>query len=308
MKQLMGLHPEQFAAWVLQGTNVTNARGGLKQDFEVTLYADGLVWALVEGQPGLLHFEYQSTNDPRMPERLQKYNVIASSEHDYLPVYSYVIYLKDDGPVKQPPFIKKFPNGEQIHHFNYKCIEIYKMTAQEVLDSGLLVLLAFLPLTKGGKEPSNIEQMIERLIAANEIDLLAVSYPLGGLVFESESEQRWFKRRFSMLQDILKDSWAYQELFEEALERGREEGREQGLEQGRQVALREAHQQELQRLHWKLLDIVIDRFPKIMHRAKSKIEVIEDPELLLSLIVKASMAQDAEEVMQLLLSASGDNE
>ena len=111
-----------------------------------------------------------------------------------------------------------------------------------------------------------------------------------------------------MLQDILKDSWAYQELFGEALERGREQRLKQGLEQGRQVALREAHQQELQQLHRTLLDIVINRFPKIMRRAKSKIDVIEDPELLLSLMVKASVAQDAKEVMQLLLSASGDNE
>src|SRR5438270_380807 len=233
MKQLMGAHPEQFAAWVLEGTQVTNARGGLKQDFEVTLYADGLVWALVQGKPGLLHFEYQSTNDPRMPERLQKYNVIASSEHDYLPVYSYVIYLKDDGPVKQPPFVKSFPNGEEIHRFNYKCIELYKMTAQEVLDSGLVVLLTFLPLTRDGKEPNNIEQIVEQLVAANEIDLLAIAYPLGGLVFDKEPEREWFKRRFKMLQDVLKDSWVYQELIEEGLEKGRQ----QELEHQKQILL-----------------------------------------------------------------------
>jgi predicted transposase YdaD len=288
MKQLMGLHPEQFAAWVLQGTNVTNARGGLKQDFEVTLYADGLVWALVEGQPVLLHFEYQSTNDPRMPERLQKYNIIASSEHDYLPVYSYVIYLKDNGPVKQPPFIKNFPNGEQIHRFNYKCIELYKITAQEVLDSGLLVLLAFLPLTKGGKEPDNIEQMIERLIAANEIDLLAVSYPLGGLVFDKEPEREWFKRRFKMLQDVLKDSWVYQELIEEGLEKGR--------------------QQELEHQKQILLDIVASRFPEIASRVERQMLNIDDLAILRPLFVQVSLAQNAQEVMQLFGSANDDEQ
>jgi predicted transposase YdaD len=288
MKQLMGLHPEQFAAWVLQGTNVTNARGGLKQDFEVTLYADGLVWALVEGQPVLLHFEYQSTNDPRMPERLQKYNIIASTEHDYLPVYSYVIYLKDNGPVKQPPFIKNFPNGEQIHRFNYKCIELYKITAQEVLDSGLLVLLAFLPLTKGGKEPDNIEQMIERLIAANEIDLLAVSYPLGGLVFDKEPEREWFKRRFKMLQDVLKDSWVYQELIEEGLEKGR--------------------QQELEHQKQILLDIVASRFPEIASRVERQMLNIDDLAILRPLFVQVSLAQNAQEVMQLFGSANDDEQ
>ena len=107
------------------------------------------------------------------------------------------------------------------------------MTAQEVLDSGLVVLLTFLPLTKGGKEPDNIEQMIERLVAANEIDLLAVSYPLGGLVFDKEPEREWFKRRFKMLQDVLKDSWVYQELIEEGLEKGRQ----QELEHQKQILL-----------------------------------------------------------------------
>ena len=288
MKQLMGLHPEQFAAWVLQGTNVTNARGGRKQDFEVTLYTDGRSDLGIGRRATSIHFEYQSTNDPRMPERLQKYNVIASSEHDYLPVYSYVIYLKDDGPVKQPPFIKNFPNGEQIHHFNYKCIEIYKMTAQEVLDSGLLVLLAFLPLTKGGKEPDNIEQMIERLIAANEIDLLAVSYPLGGLVFNKEPEREWFKRRFKMLQDVLKDSWVYQELIEEGLEKGR--------------------QQELEHQKQILLDIVASRFPEIASRVERQMLNIDDLAILRPLFVQVSLAQNAQEVMQLFGSANDDEQ
>jgi hypothetical protein len=157
-----------------------------------------------------------------------------------------------------------------------------------MLDSGLLVLLAFLPLTKGGKEPDNIEQMIERLIAANEIDLLAISYPLGGLVFNKEPEREWFNRRFNMLQDVLKDSWVYQELIEE----------------GRQ----EARQQELRRLRQILVDIVLGRFPKIEPQAQKYIEMIDDLALLQSLIVHVSLAQSAQEVMQLFGSANDDEQ
>jgi hypothetical protein len=78
-------------------------------------------------------------------------------------------------------------------------------------------VVRFVSLTKDGKEQHHIEHMIDQLLAANEIDLLAISYPLGGLVFNKEPEREWFRRRFKMLQDILQDSWVYQELLEEGV-------------------------------------------------------------------------------------------
>ena len=90
-----------------------------------------------------------------------------------------------------------------------------------------------------------------------------------------------------MLQDILKDSWAYQELMEE----------------GRQ----DVRLQELRRLRQILVDIVLGRFPRIVPQAQKHIDMIDDPALLQSLIVKISLAQSAKKVMQLLISGSGDN-
>ena len=91
-----------------------------------------------------------------------------------------------------------------------------------------------------------------------------------------------------MLQDILKDSWAYQELMEE----------------GRQ----DARQQELRRQRQTLIDIVLGRFPKIVRQVQKHIDMIDDPALLQSLIVKISLTKRAKVVTKLLVSLSGDDE
>jgi flagellar biosynthesis/type III secretory pathway protein FliH len=107
-----------------------------------------------------------------------------------------------------------------------------------------------------------------------------------------------------MFQDALKDSWAYQELFKEAFERGRKEGLEQRL----QEALLKARQQELRRLRQTLVDIVLERFPKIVRRVQKYINMIDDPDLLALLVVRISLTKRAKGVTKLLVSLNGDDE
>ena len=56
-----------------------------------------------------------------------------------------------------------------------------------------------------------------------------------------------------MLDDIIRETWFYQDIRKQGLEEGREEGREQGKQEGLYVAL---------------LDIIQDRFPGIVDLAK----------------------------------------
>ncbi len=70
-----------------------------------------------------------------------------------------------------------------------------------------------------------VQIMIDRLAGENGgKDLLALAEMLGGLAFTKESEKAWFKRRFAMFQDIMKDSWVYQEIVQESEERGIQKG------------------------------------------------------------------------------------
>ena len=87
-----------------------------------------------------------------------------------------------------------------------------------------------------------------------------------------------------MLQDILRDTWAYQEIMQE----GRQEERQQRLKDQRQM----------------LTSLVQVHFSNIAQLAQERADAIKDPEVLQSLILKVVAAQDEEEAKQILLSSS----
>jgi predicted transposase YdaD len=103
-----------------------------------------------------------------------------------------------------------------------------------------------------------------------------------------------------MLNDTLRNTKYYQKILKEGREKGREEGREEEL------------QQELQRQREALVDIALDRFPRMVRLFKKQADTIEDPSLLLRLIVKISAAQSSDEAEQHLLTilraTSGDED
>ena len=99
-----------------------------------------------------------------------------------------------------------------------------------------------------------------------------------------------------MLQDILRDTWAYQEIMQE----GREEGLQKGLEEGRE----EERQQRLKDQRQMLMSLVQVHFSNIAHLAQERADAIKDPKVLQGLILKVVAAQNEEEAKQILLSVS----
>jgi len=93
-----------------------------------------------------------------------------------------------------------------------------------------------------------------------------------------------------MFQDILSESWVYQELVEQGVEKGREEGRE------------EERQRRIQDQRAMLLGLIQLRFPELEALAKQQTDSITDPELLPPVHFKLLAAQTIEEARQLLLS------
>ena len=90
-----------------------------------------------------------------------------------------------------------------------------------------------------------------------------------------------------MFQDILSESWVYQELVEKGVEKGREEGR---LQEQREI----------------LLKLIQLRFPELETLAKQQSDGITDPEILPPVNFKLLAAQTIEEVRQILLNLDKD--
>jgi predicted transposase YdaD len=175
---------------------------------------------------------------------------------------------------------------------------------------GLVGLLPLLPLTHEGARREVVERTITKLAAAEEQprqELLALTYGLASLAFENEADQEWLRRRFEMLYDMLRDTPAFQDIMNEGRQEGLEQGLEQGLERGREEGRKEGREA----LRQALLAIVQARFPspRIIRQAKGQAAIIDDPAVLQDLIVKASLAESAEEAERYLLDwPSFDNQ
>jgi flagellar biosynthesis/type III secretory pathway protein FliH len=126
-----------------------------------------------------------------------------------------------------------------------------------------------------------------------------------------------------MLEDILEESWTYQEIakkgmqkgldlglqqgLEQGLKKGLEQGLEKGLEQGLEKGLEQGREEERQQWvheqYQTLLSFIQVRFPELVSLAKQQTAPINDPEVLHNLIVKLFSVQTADEAKQALMEA-----
>ena len=92
------------------------------------------------------------------------------------------------------------------------------------------------------------------------------------------------------MQDILEDSWVYQEMTAKSLEKGRQQGLEEGRQQGIQAAQQIA------------ISIVARRFPELELLARAIISMIDNLHQLQMLAIELSVALSQEETKHLLFS------
>lgn len=119
------------------------------------------------------------------------------------------------------------------------------------------------------------------------------SWLLSGAVFVETLNlelKAQFKRSFSMFQDIMKDSWVYQEIVHESEERGQTKGQAKGIQSHRQA----------------ILDIVSKRFPLFNELAFQQVSHMSDLDALRTLIVNISVENSEEAVRKLLMDAITD--
>ncbi|HWS83581.1 MAG TPA: hypothetical protein VN207_04920, partial [Ktedonobacteraceae bacterium] len=85
---------------------------------------------------------------------------------------------------------------------------------KSLLQRGLKGILPLVPLTEDGQDHDAIEYVIKELRqpgVKQAEELLSLTYGLAGLVFEQESEHDWLQRRFAMIDDVIEESWTFQE-------------------------------------------------------------------------------------------------
>ena len=286
MKRLLGENPEHFIKWLLPGAELT---GTVKlqppnlNDREIE--ADNLCEATLNKKQCLVNFEFQSYRDDTMAKRMWEYNVLATFSYN-LPTYSFVIYLKKC-KVSRPFFKWQFPTGKVIHYFRFTIIKLWETPPEKLKQTGLVGIFPLMVLAQDGKRPEVVEEVITSLEAVGGEagkELLSLTYIFASLTFEKEADRRWLKGRFKMLRDVLRDTWAYQEIMQE----GREEERQQRLKDQRQA----------------IMTMIQLRFPNMTRLAKQQADAIEEPEILQNLLLELLAIQTEEQAEQILLVVS----
>ena len=98
-----------------------------------------------------------------------------------------------------------------------------------------------------------------------------------------------------MLKDILEESWAYQEMIEEAKQKGMAQGLDKGLEKGLEVGMEKG----LKAMRETTLHFVQKRYPQLVPLATQYVNQVKDTDQLSSLLDKLFDAQSNEEAAQL---------
>ncbi|GAC1362935.1 MAG: hypothetical protein NVSMB44_19180 [Ktedonobacteraceae bacterium] len=209
LKWLVEEAPQDFIDWLGNGSyfmrELSPHLGSRSVD------ADLLYQAIYEDSPYLLHIEFQKRAQRNMAMRMFEYNMLAMRKYN-LPVHSVVIYLKKDRPIIEPPYVSALPWGKESVRFSYQNVKLWDIPTEAILRSGREGWLPLVPLTSEGLRHESIERVIDLLNPAGgppKIDQLSLTYTLAALEYTKEEDLSWLKRSFSMIDDVLRDSWVY---------------------------------------------------------------------------------------------------
>src|SRR5581483_4096509 len=148
VKRLFREHPQDFVSWLLQGAIYRGtASGELKNRTRRT----DILLEVVQQQShkeGLLHVEIQSEDDKHIATRLLEYNLLATLTYEK-PVLSWLILVRPMPEAPHSPLISALFDEMEVWRFSYAIMKLWEISADELLQTGLIGLLPLLPLTNG---------------------------------------------------------------------------------------------------------------------------------------------------------------
>jgi hypothetical protein len=285
----MNTVPDALVSWLSRG-KATFIQALPNELNDVNLRMDGFLLVKIFGEECFYHLEFQTYYEEEMSLRVAGYNVGAFIQHKK-PVLSFVIRLMP-GPKEEPSSLEvKMPDGEQIFCLSYRLIEMYRIPATDLLSAGQVELLPFLSLTSGGDNREMVQYMNNQLEQHGTPDLQEIGHLLASFVFQNRPDDlHWLKGLNPMLQEVLRTSPLWQEVFAEDHKRWLAEGREEE----RNACLRDT--QSI------LSQFVQARFPALDELARRQMQAITDPSLLNQLFLQMTLAPDEEKARQALLA------
>jgi predicted transposase/invertase (TIGR01784 family) len=311
IKRLVREHPQDFVTWLMEGANFREmVSGELKNRTRRTDILMDVVEAGTEESDdpvdGLIHVEIQSVEDADIEDRMWEYNMMATRTY-HKDVASFLILLLPVSTIPVSPKVSRFFRKYENWRFHYVVIPLWKVSAKDLLQTGLIGLLPLIPLTEGGTKEDTLATTAADLYVAKEYELLTLVKMIAGLKMKHHLDQEMLERLFAMYHDIIQESWVYQQIVKEGMQKGIEQGIEKGMQKGMEQGIEKGMQKGMEQgVRQTLLNYVEARFPAMLDLAKEQTSLIKDAEQLQRVTTQLFTLQTSGEVEEYLLSLGDD--
>ena len=165
-------------------------------------------------EESLIHIEFQTKYDPKMPVRMLSYYARILDRHG-LPVYPIVVYLtKTEMPIETA--YSSHVGNKHVIAFNYEVVKVWEMRSKMVFRENLAGLYALTPLMPDANLAECKEKMIEaireNLISSSSYMCMAT---LASLIHPKEVVK-------NMMDNVLEQTPFYRDVLEKGMENGME--------------------------------------------------------------------------------------
>lgn len=235
------------------------------------------VFKIDGAEPYLVHIENQTSPDPDMPWRMNRYNVLVAKDGEY-PVLSVLLLLRRSAEAKDLTGVheRKVPGFGLVSLFHYPIVRVWELDVESILN-GELSILPLAPLADVPEEsiPDVFRRIDERVMRETETPtacmIMVSTLLLAGMRLERDQILDMMRRFSSM--NLLQESSFYQMLLEEGEKKGR---------------IKEAREM--------LLDLVEARFGAVDASFRRSIDAIDDLEKLKRMSKKVITISDPQEL------------
>jgi hypothetical protein len=190
--------------------------------------------------------EVEARPRPEIARRLFEYGA-RTATNTRLPVLSIVLWLEAGGAPPASPYVMR-AGDETLATWRFVGVELYRLSADQLIEPGLLGLLPLVPFSRDGLDIAVIEragQIVKERAPIEELGEMETLLAIFGARTFGADVMRAMLRRLAMSTEILDTSPLYQEWKREWQEQGMQQGIEQGMRQGVEQGMRQGVRQAL---------------------------------------------------------------
>lgn len=246
-----------------------------------------LVWEVEDrGERVALHIELQTQATADIGERVAEY-AIRIWRRDHLPIRTIVVYLRPSPTMVMPPFVI-MSHGQELMRYDYTNVLLWEIDPAPVLATDHYHLW---PLTAlmAGVTPDSVAAVAEQIVATplprhEQAELTGLLITLAGVRIPKEIIIQLLRSK-SVIEDIWKESSAFDAVYEI----GHEEGQAEGIAEGQARGKSEGQLTTLRQL---AQAAVTGKFPDIGQDVLAHIAASVNHDVLRKLILEIAQFPD----------------